>query len=141
MKEIIAVENLIETEGWLCDPTCKKQVFQNFDKTSVLHEDLTQFWTICGRNRDSGVTAILSNKTVAFKNILTSEGEIEDNQRDLKVLKKDVEKLIASKPVGDDTRDWFEAVFKKEISKSNDLGMVDKFYWRVRSGARFGLFR
>ena len=52
----------------------------------------------------------------------------------LKVLKKDVEKLIASKPVGDHMRDWFEAVFKKEMSKSNDLGVVDKFYWQVRSG-------
>ena len=61
LKEIIAVEDLLEAEGWLRDPTEKKKVFQNMDRTSVLHEDFTQFWALCGHNRNSGLTAILSD--------------------------------------------------------------------------------
>ena len=41
LKEIIAVEDLLEAEGWLRDPTEKKKVFQNMDRSLVLHEDFT----------------------------------------------------------------------------------------------------
>ena len=135
LKEIIAVEDLFEAEGWLIEPTKKKSVFENMDKTSVLHEDLTQFWALCGQNRNSGITAILSNKSAAFKNVRTKvEDEEESRVKDLKVLRRDVEKLIATRPVGDDLRNHFEVVYMTEIADTSDVNQVDDFYWQVRSG-------
>ena len=134
LKEIIAVEDLLEAEGWLRDPTEKKKVFQNMDRTSVLHEDFTQFWALCGQNRNSGLTAILSDKVVTFKNVRTNEDEVGGSEKDLKGLMKDIEKLIASKPAGDDRREHFEAIYKDEIAKSSDFSQIEDFYWQVRSG-------
>ena len=134
LKEIIAVEDLLEAEGWLRDPTEKKKVFQNMDRTSVLHEDFTQFWALCGQNRNSGLTAILSDKVVTLKNVRTNEDEVGGSEKDLKGLMKDIEKLIASKPAGDDRREHFEAIYKDEIAKSSDFSQIEDFYWQVRSG-------
>ena len=134
LKEIIAVEDLLEAEGWLKDPTEKKKVFQNMDRTSVLHEDFTQFWALCGQNRNSGLTAILSDKVVTLKNVRTNEDEVGGSEKDLKGLMKDIEKLIASKPAGDDRREHFEAIYKDEIAKSSDFSQIEDFYWQVRSG-------
>ena len=134
LKEIIAVEDLLVAEGWLRDPTEKKKVFQNMDRTSVLHEDFTQFWALCGQNRNSGLTAILSDKVVTFKNVRTNEDEVGGSEKDLKGLMKDIEKLIASKPAGDDRREHFEAIYKDEIAKSSDFSQIEDFYWQVRSG-------
>ena len=134
LKEIIAVEDLLEAEGWLKDPTEKKKVFQNMDRTSVLHEDFTQFWALCGQNRNSGLTAILSDKVVTLKNVRTNEDEVGGSEKDLKGLRKDIEKLIASKPAGDDRREHFEAIYKDEIAKSSDFSQIEDFYWQVRSG-------
>ena len=134
LKEIIAVEDLLEAEGWLKGPTEKKKVFQNMDRTSVLHEDFTQFWALCGQNRNSGLTAILSDKVVTLKNVRTNEDEVGGSEKDLKGLRKDIEKLIASKPAGDDRREHFEAIYKDEIAKSSDFSQIEDFYWQVRSG-------
>ena len=134
LKEIIAVEDLLEAEGWLKDPTEKKKVFQNMDRTSVLHEDFTQFWALCGQNRNSGLTAILSDKVVTLKNVRTNKDEVGGSEKNLKGLRKDIEKLIASKPAGDDRREHFEAIYKDEIAKSSDFSQIEDFYWQVRSG-------
>ena len=133
LREIVAVEHLLISEGWLKDPTMKKEVFNNLDKDAILDEELTQFWDLCGQNRNSGVAAILRNKAVSFKNVKVTEDEIEDGGKDLKGLKCDIRKLLSSKPVGDNLRDYFEATFKEDILKSTNLSEVDEFYWLVSS--------
>ena len=54
LKEIVAVEHLFVAEGWLENPCEKKTKFENLDQTSILDENLTQFWALCGQNKDSG---------------------------------------------------------------------------------------
>ena len=126
LREIVAVEHLLISEGWLKDPTMKKALFNNLDKDAILDEELTQFWDLCGQNRNSGVAAILRNKAVSFKNVKVTEDEIEDGGKDLKGLKCDIRKLLSSKPVGDNLRDYFEATFKEDILKSTNLSEVDE---------------
>ena len=133
LREIIAVEHLFETEKWLENPTERIPVFHNLDKTAILDENLTQFWAMCGQNRNSGIDAILKNKPVSFINVKATEDELEDSEKDLKGLKNDIEKLIRSKPVGDNLRDYFESTFKENIFKSSDLNEVEDFYWLVSS--------
>ena len=77
----------------------------------------------------------MSNKSAAFKNVRTKvEDEEESRVKDLKVLRRDVEKLIATRPVGDDLRNHFEVVYMTEIADTSDVNQVDDFYWQVRSG-------
>ena len=77
LKEILAVEHLFVIENWLEDPNVRKPVFDNLDKTSILDEDLTKFWELCGLNRDSGVSALLLNKPVSFKNVKATVDTVE----------------------------------------------------------------
>ena len=131
-KEVVAVEHLFEAEGWLKNPRDKKMTFENLDKTSILDESLTQVWALCGQNRDDGVASILGNKKVMFKNVRTNENDVEETQKDLKTLKKELLEMISAIPAGDKMRGYFESVYKKEVSKSSSLATVEEFYWLVR---------
>ena len=133
LREVIAVEHILETENWLTEPSERKSIFHNLDKTAILDENLTQFWALCGQNRNTGVAAILKNQTASFQNVKATEDEIEYSERDIKGLKNEIEKLISSKPAGDNLRIYFEAIFKDQIVKSSDLAEVDDFYWLVHS--------
>ena len=62
LKEIVAVEHLFVAEGWLENTCEKKTKFENLDQTSILGENLNQFWALCGQNRDSGVASILEKQ-------------------------------------------------------------------------------
>ena len=63
------MEHLLVAEGWLENPCEKKTRFENLDQTSIFDENLTQFWALCGQNRDSGVSSILENEAVKFKHV------------------------------------------------------------------------
>ena len=45
----------------------------------------------------------------------------------------DIQKLINSRPAGDNLRDHFEATFKQDVQKSSDFGEVEEFYQFVIS--------
>ena len=77
---------------------------------------------------------LLENPKIQLKNVRTNEDEVEGGKKDLKGLRKDVEKLIASKPASDDRREHFEAIYKDEIAKSSDFSQIEDFYWQFRSG-------
>ena len=87
-------------ENFPKNPTQKKTEFSNMDKTSILDENLTQFWALCGQNRKSGVTSILSDKAVQFNNVRTHVHEVYEPVKDIEALKKELLDLISSKPLG-----------------------------------------
>ena len=79
------------------------------DKASILDENRTQFWALCGQTKDSGVAYILENEAVQFKNVRTHENEVEETPKDIKSLKM---------------RDYIETIFKQEVSNSTNLEQV-----------------
>ena len=61
LREILAVEELLESEGWLENPETEKLIGQNMDKTTSLNPDIATFWYHCGLNRDKEITSLLSH--------------------------------------------------------------------------------
>ena len=103
------------------------------DQTSILDENLTKFWALCGQNRDSGVSSILENEAVKFKNVRTHESEVEETPKDIKSLKNEVCAMISVIQAGNKMKDYFETAFKQEVSNSTNLEQVEEFYWLVRN--------
>ena len=113
----------------------KKTNFENLDQTANLDENLTQFWALCGQNRDIGVTSILANELVTFKNVRTYESEEEEIPKDIKSLKKEICDMISVIPSDDKMKDYFKTVFKQEVSNSTNLEQVEEleFYWLLKN--------
>jgi hypothetical protein len=41
--------------------------------------------------------------------------------------------MISIIPAGNEMKDYFETVFKQEVSNSNNLEHVEEFYWLVKN--------
>ena len=128
--EIVAVEALIEEEGWLSEPEKEKYAFENMDNSAKLTPEMTAFWFRCGQNRDIGIPSILKNKPVTFKDILATDAELESESStfDLKTMLKKLPKLISEIPETSQTKSYISELFKNEIEKSKNLSKIKEFY-------------
>ena len=133
LKEVLAVEHLIEAEGWLESPEYEKSKFENFDKTASIDENMTQFWALSGKNKDEGIASLMANEPVEFKNVRTFKNELTEPTRDLKSLKKELPKLIAEIPANNAMRSFCESLFESEIISSQCITQVEDFYESVKN--------
>ena len=96
LREILAVEELLESEGWLENPETEKLIGRNMDKTTSVNPDIATFWYHCGLNRDKGITSLLRNEPVSFKDFQVDDKEIDvGTPDDLKSMKKDLPEIIS----------------------------------------------
>ena len=133
LKEVLAVEQLLEAEGWLDSPECEKSKFENMDKTACIDDNMTQFWALSGKNKDEGITSLMANKPVGFKNVRTFKNELTEPTRDLKSFKRELPKLISEIPENNAMRTFCESLFESEIINSQSITQVEDFYESVKN--------
>ena len=75
----------------------------------------------------------MENEAVKLKKVRTHEREVEETPKDIKSLKKEVCAMISVIPAGNKMKDYFETVFKQEVSNSTNLVHVEEFYWLVKN--------
>ena len=133
LKEVLAVEHLIEDEGWLDRPEYEKSKFENLDKTACMDENMTQFWSLSGKNKDEGIASLMANEPVKFKNVRTFKNELTEPTRDLKSFKSELPKLISEIPANNAMRSFCESLFESEIINSQSITQVEDFYESVKN--------
>lgn len=131
LKEIIAVEALFQTEGWLEDPEIEKDIFENMDRTAKLSTELSSFWFSCGQNRDNGINSILHDQPVMFKDVLVTELESDSGKSDMKTMLKTLPLLISEIPDTNQIKTYISELFSSEIVMSKNLNRVTEFYFLV----------
>ena len=115
LKEIIAVEVLLENEGWLDEPEKEKILGYNMDETAKLTQEMPSFWFNCGKNRDEGVKSILKQEQVQFKDVLLTDQESDSGNKDIKVMLKDLPKMIQQIPDTNQVKAYISELFTSEI--------------------------
>ena len=128
LKEIIAVEVLLEEEGWLQDPTMVTSSFENLDKNAKIKPEMTEFWFRCGENRENGIQSILRKEPVKFKDVLATDQESDSAKSDLKTMVKELHRLINKIPEANQTKVYISELFKNEIVRSKNLNRVTEFF-------------
>ena len=69
LKEIIMFEVLLEESDWLKDPQKTRNRLLSLDGKEELSENLSEFWNLCGQNRDLGIQQLSRHEVVDFKDI------------------------------------------------------------------------
>jgi len=128
LKEIIAVEALIESEGWLEEPETLKHLETNMDETANLNSEVAAFWFCCGQNRDKGIDSILRDEPVMFKDFLVTDKETDTGNTDLKSMIKDLPEMIKAIPEDNPLKSYFSNLFTSEIVGSKNLDRVTEFF-------------
>jgi hypothetical protein len=128
LKAIIAVEALIENEGWLNEPEIGRPTFENMDKSESLTAEMTEFWFRCGQNKEAGIKSILRNEPVEFKDVLATHMESDSKSTDLKTMIKQLPNLISEIPETNQTKGYISELFKNEIAHSKTLNRVTEFF-------------
>ena len=131
LKAIIAVEALLETEGWVNEPEHERATFENLDGSDILTPEMGEFWFQCGQNRDVGIKSILRKEDVNFKDVLATVTESDSKSQDLKTMIKKLPQLISEIEETNPTKGYLSDFFKTEILNSKNLNKVTEFFTLV----------
>ena len=131
LKAIIAVEALLETEGWVNEPENERATFENLDGSDILTPEMGVFWFQCGQNRDVGIKSILKKEEVTFKDVLATVTDIDSKSQDLKTMIKRLPHLISEIVETNPTKGYLSDLFKTEILNSKNLNKVTEFFTLV----------
>lgn len=128
LKAIVAVEALLQTEGWLNEPEHERPTFENMDGSAILTSEMAGFWFRCGQNRDVGIQSILRKEEVKFKDVLATNLESDSKSKDLKTMVKKLPKLISEIANTNPTKGYLSELFKTEILHCKNLNKVAEFF-------------
>jgi hypothetical protein len=131
LKAIIAVEALLETEGWVNEPAHERATFENLDGSDTLTPQMDEFWFQCGQNRDVGIKSILRKEEVNFKDVLATVTESDSKSQDLKTMIKKLPQLISEIEETNPTKGYLSGFFKTDILNSKNLIKVTEFFTLV----------
>ena len=128
LAEIILVQHLIEKSGWMETPNEHRSEFVNIDGDLELSVDLVEFWTLCGHNRNVGVSQLLGNKRVIFKDVCALKEDHDENIQDIKEMLKNLKKMIETIPADHPMKVFATEHFGNEIKTCRNIATVENFY-------------
>ena len=96
-------------------PEEQREEFDNLDGDKELNDDLLQFWSLCGNNRNAGVGQLLRNSRVSFRDVCALKVEEDEEVKDMKAMLKELPVMIETLPMDHSMKAIVTTEFENEI--------------------------
>ena len=132
LKEIVLFECLIEESCWLSNPREAREKVVTLDGKEELSENMTEFWNVCGQNRDLGTQQLCKHEVVVFRDVTVMKKDSDELVQSAKDLIKQLPELIKKISDENSMKGFLSEHFKTEIRRNKKLSVISNFYENVQ---------